>query len=950
MAQSYYEQFKDLVKCSPLENRFYEKLIRNNFNGKRRYIVFKNITEELLNAISVIRINSEDEDINPSIVVNEKKGKITWRKNELDKKSVSYNLTPKEGERGIREFFHDITGEYAKNFMQDNENLEKYIEACCNLIFNYNDNIKEENLEKYSSAYIKYLYRNPDVGTVQTDYLDFLILLFDNLCQSLLKGEYLTYDIPKSSECRNYKRIDGEYNKIRKNNTEKRQDEAGDASNLTFDRFLTDTADFMTRKTDANLINSIILPIMDRSTDTGEKDEHPFNMYLNIDRMLYDYQVFNEKAKSYSEAKRLQHHFEEDDRYPVDYEKEYISCSRTLLAAPVAFANIMEYLFRLLLEMCLIDHNYIASDKNFKLLMKLHSLLSPAPDPSAENTTYRFPDLLESIKRNAPYINQSHVDNLKETIRLLKVKTDILLLKMWEKTYKNERMTYTARYGNATETETEELYKSEYPCFDIEKEVREQFAANYIDERFNDLLSKKISAREDKLGFEPYEKLFTRLICESQPDYRVLFAYLERIIEQPAHKISNRTYYNVYNYNNVIYLNFIHHFGKYGRYIKRLKTDIRGERNDGYLEDVEHFVKQDDGKEMLSCAFIIKHIKWLLDVLEDSFISKTTSKDSSYDTGFKYIRLAEILLKRFEKLIASIEADTYCMNYSSFFQDCFFCNELEKTKGTEKCKLKRISSEKITFSPEDKESKNVIFISSTWQPPVDLVNLKRRYSAFSSRIQLLTTDFYHKYYQHFITLQETNLKNIKENTERNLDEKVKSLTQEMKVQLTDNKRETVQILGIFAAFLAIATISMEKIGNIASLDTISLIFSICTCFGYFIILLQLITRNTNRMATTIIIGVLTGLLLYCTFSIRNGGQPVKEKQPEKSEAYLPSTTAYDKMLTLSNSHDIYAQTSERQSVQRNCQSYPDIHSNGRRQYRRIYKILFGAFILKTPYI
>ena len=71
-------------------------------------------------------------------------------------------------------------------------------------------------------------------------------------------------------------------------------------------------------------------------------------------------------------------------------------------------------------------------------------------------------------------------------------------------------------------------------------------------------------------------------------------------------------------------------------------------------------------------------------------------------------------------------------------------------------------------------------------------------------------------------------------------------------------------------------------------------------------MLQLITRNTNRMATTIIIGVLTGLLLYCTFSIRNGGQPVRKKQPEKSETYLPPATAYDKMLTLSNSHDIYA--------------------------------------------
>lgn len=878
MAQSYYAQFEDLLKRSPLENEFYEKLIQNNFNKKREFIIFRNITEELLNAISIIKITSDSDIINPSIVVDEEDEKITWEKNEPNDEPNPYHFDY----YNIRKFFHNIIDRYAPNTIPaNNEDLEKYIEACCKLIFNYNDNIKEGNLEKYDSAYIKYLYRNPDEGIIQTDYLDFLILLFDNLCQSLLKGEYLTYDIPKNSIRGNFNRINKEYDSIRK---QKEQYKFDDSDYITFDRFLTDTTSLIEKegKKDVIHIEDIILPIIDR-TDTGEKDEHPFNMYLNIDRMLYDYQVFNEKVKSYSEAKRHQHHFEEDDKYPIDYEKEYISCSRTLLAAPMAFANIMEYLFRLLLEMCLIDHNYIASDKNFKLLMKLHSLLSPAPDSSAENTAYRFPDLLESIKRNAPYINQDHVANLKETIRLLKIKTDILLLKMWEKTYKNEHMTYTARYGNDTETETETSYKSEYPCFDIEKEIRRQFEANYIDDRFKDLLTKKTSVQKDDLAFKRYEKLFTRLICESQTDYRALFADLERIIEQPAYEISGKKYYNVYNYNNVIYLNFIYHFGKYGRYIKKLKTDIKGKRNDEYLEDVDYFIRQNDGKDMLSCAFIIKHIKWLLDVLESSFINKAKFEDGNYDTGFKYLRLAEILLKHFEKLIASIEADTYCMNYSSFFQDCFFRNEPAKSNGEEKFKLERISDENITFNPEDKNSKNIIFISSTWQPPIDLINLKRRYNAFSSRIQLLTTDFYHKYYQHFITLQETNLEKMKKETQTNLSEKVKYLTQEMKTQLTDNKKETVQILGIFAAFLAIATISMEKIGNIASLDTISLIFSICTCFGYFIILLQLITRNTNKIVTTIIIAILTGLLLYCTFFIRNGEQYSKESWPEQPE-------------------------------------------------------------------
>lgn len=83
---------------------------------------------------------------------------------------------------------------------------------------------------------------------MQTDYLDFLALLFNNLCQSLLKGEYLTYDIPKSSECGNYNQVDQKYNKIRKYNIENKQYEAGDSNNLTFDQFLTDTTDFITKK------------------------------------------------------------------------------------------------------------------------------------------------------------------------------------------------------------------------------------------------------------------------------------------------------------------------------------------------------------------------------------------------------------------------------------------------------------------------------------------------------------------------------------------------------------------------------------------------------------------------------------------------------------------------------------------------------------------------------
>ena len=875
----YYKRFQNLLENSPVRIDFYKKLVEDDFNEKRKLIIFENIKDELIMALF-----NQDTDLHMDLETFDPQQVTVKGENEtyhVEWNEAEYNFN----ENDLKQFFTDIINE-ALNNNADQNLINDYAEACCKLIFYYNDNQNEVS----SLALIKYLYRNPDEGIIHTDFLDFLIQLFDNLFQSLLKGEYLIYNIPGEPNERNYyNNIVNEYDKFRNESDCTRTEENPPQNDPSvkdqpeLSRFLKETVLFMTdKKNDSSelLIEDILSTKLNLNDRTGEKYEHPFKIYLNIDRMLYDYQIFIEKVRAYAETERHRHYFEEEDRISTDYEKEYISCRETLFAAPIAFGNIMEYIFRQLLEMCLIDHNYIATDRNFKLLMKLHSLLSESSD-SCQNTEYKLPNLLDFINENS-LINHKHIEALKETIHLLKVKADALLLKMWIKTYKNEHITYTARYGN-----TEPQINAFYPFLDIEKEIRGQFESNVIDDRFNDLMNKKINVKEKEFKFKDYEELFTRLICEPQEDYKTMFSDLERIIEKPAYEISGKEYYNIYCYNNVIYQNFICHFGRYGRYIKRLKIDIKGKRNDEYLEEIEYFLKQNNQKDMLSCAFIIKHINWLLNVLENSFINKSIPDENNFDTGFKYLRQAEVILKHFENLIASIEADTYCMNYSSFFQDCFF--EFEKGPSTErKGTLKRSGSQKFIFEPNDKNSRNIIFISSTWQPSVDLINLKRRYDVFLSRIKLLSTDFYHKYYQHFISLQESNLEKMKKESQQELSEKVNEITQETKKQLSDNKKETVQILGIFAAFLAIATIGMEKIGNIASLDTISLIFSICTCFGYFIILLQLITRNSNKTVTTIIIAILTGFLLYGTFFIENERTPLKEKQPEKTETTYPT--------------------------------------------------------------
>lgn len=118
----------------------------------------------------------------------------------------------------------------------------------------------------------------------------------------------------------------------------------------------------------------------------------PFIHYMNVNNMLADYSIFIEKIKKYTEIKQRQHLFNIEKYEQTDYENNVSLCVNTLpLANTVtALGKIMQYIFHLILDMCLIDHNYISTDKNLIVLLRLHCILQLNSQQSPNNYSFSW--------------------------------------------------------------------------------------------------------------------------------------------------------------------------------------------------------------------------------------------------------------------------------------------------------------------------------------------------------------------------------------------------------------------------------------------------------------------------------------------------------------------------------------------------------------------------------
>ena len=116
----------------------------------------------------------------------------------------------------------------------------------------------------------------------------------------------------------------------------------------------------------------------------------------------------------------------------------------------------------------------------------------------------------------------------------------------------------------------------------------------------------------------------------------------------------------------------------------------------------------------------------------------------------------------------------------------------------------------------------IIFIASTYVPPVNYEQLFTDYRTLKFRAWALRSEIHAEY---FNRIREY----IKEDSEKQLD---------------DNKKTVIQILGIFAALLALTTVALNGINSSHTPRFFVLVmFAFALCIGLFLLLLHFLTQH-----------------------------------------------------------------------------------------------------------
>lgn len=833
------DNFKELLRLSPLKEKFFQTFYTHNFEIKKKFLV-KNMLQEYLDYLLGILYSLDHTNESVRQDNYEKYLHFEFENNEIyckdENNEVIFELSSSNVKNKIWIHFQRLTDIYFYRDHLNQDDIAYYINKCIEFI----DSFNQEAPPTRANAYINYIYSDLDSGLLLADLINYQLTLFNEFCLSLVKGEYLLLDNFSTDYLNDPQRMTLSilYDEFSKVSGYQKYDDDDVIYETDPQTALKKFFDIKCKEMD-NLSSDINIKLIAWGQFDYLRENEILKFYNDFAAIRQEYFYFNRKIDAYSDlnnqVRRIFDRFDPEQEYTKNYESAIANFSYSGTGIEYsALSRMFPFLFRKMLDMSLIDHNFISSTSNLWALLKLNELLKPT------NEKNNIIGVLKSIPVKS-FIDKTAIDHLLDTLDLIRYKNNFLIFKMLKRAGSDIRnYAYIGEQG-VTIINHFASGKSFYaPIYTNDFEDTEH-CDNILSKKYLAFLKRDIS--DSNLGpgnsFYEYEKCFMRIICRKE-DYTVCkkeFKDLETRILDIVYSNQTNEHNDINSYNEIIKQNFIDHFKKYGLFIKELKIDIQEKDNGEYLERLLKFVKGNKSDSVLSCGFIIEHLKWALGVLEKDFIE--TDKEDKM-RGFEYIDFCEILLKQFKILINHIEEDHYCLNYSSFFKHCFFIKD-----GT------KLSQYEIFQNNNYKDivDEQVLFISSTWQPPIGIHTLKEHYNRLSDLKDTCVTRFNEELNNNLLRNMENKVKDLSVSNKKEMD----VMRQENKEEIDDNKRTTVQTLGIFAAFLALATISLGSLSaeNRPSFnDVLKFIFSMTTCLGYFVLLLHLIIywkRNDNYL-------------------------------------------------------------------------------------------------------
>ena len=576
-----------------------------------------------------------------------------------------------------------------------------------------------------------------------------------------------------------------------------------------------------------------------------------------------------------------QHEYEEYLlKYLADI-KENINVGGFLYVNPL-----LVHFFQAFLYMAKIDQNFVFSKYRLNRLLYLKELLN-IPEISDGRTSLPKGSTLSKPKdsnklrgkgiwqvwdkyqREAKFLDFGYVE---EMLKLANLKNDYLINKIIKSCYnevknmayvgQNEEYVFDPRKCRDVERNDEThvkllLYNHGILCHDENTEIIKLYTA---------FIEKGSASSED---LDEYEREYIKAIHEGKEKDEVegLHEYYDKVVISKT----GRTSKDIRHYNSKVIemaRDAIYDTAEIRVWIMHHRHDFDEKKGFNQIKKVLLFI-QDKYEGDTVCydnEMLVEYASWCLEFLE---IVKSKSPLPNSDRPSRIeeaLLLIETLNRLIEKLINSIEGKKYCLPYASKFRGCFFRYQdkqlkrifvrnadvnnvvtngfrgkgekgldINKFKSSDFGNFVNVEDEKYSIE----ERRSVVFIASSYVPPLNYEKLKAEYVSLKSKTLKMRNEIHSEYFNRLRDY-------IKEDSEE---------------QLEDNRRSVVQILGVFAAFLALTTVALSgTIKSESKLPFLTIMIGFTFCISIFVALLYFVTYSRGWFSKLIISLIVLAIL------------------------------------------------------------------------------------------
>lgn len=503
---------------------------------------------------------------------------------------------------------------------------------------------------------------------------------------------------------------------------------------------------------------------------------------------------------------------------------------------------LLVHFFQAFLNLARIDQNFYYSKDCLYKLLYLKELLN-----DSTNVGKGIWRVWEKYHQDVDFLL---FDDLKEMLHLTNLKNEYLIKKILGScSFEVKDLTYVGQ--------SKVFVFNPRKCQDIERGNADQNRPELLLYKRDDskvhpeikqiisLYSKYCQGGDNLHEFDDYEKKYIDAIHQrnEKDEKNSIEDYYNKILSSQT----SRTSKDIRHYNTKVLemaRDAIFDTAEIRCWIKHHRHDFNEEEGFNQIKKVLLFVQNryEDNHVCYDYETLVEYSNWCISFLE-IVATKTPIHGSDRPSQIEEaLLLIETLNRLIDKLINSIEGKQYSLPYASKFRGCFFyykTNVPSNSKTEVSHSLIRVfagqSQSDDKFKPERFESfisakkefkevrKSIIFIASSYIPPLNYEKLKTQREELKAKTQKLRNEIHAQY---FNRLREY----IKEDSEK---------------QLEDNRRSVVQILGIFAAFLALTTVALT--GAVSSKETTipfhTIMLSFSLCISVFVALIYLISYS-----------------------------------------------------------------------------------------------------------